>query len=183
MDHEISKLRADISWTASPIVSSSRLLQDTDPLDFAPTRERFGIAAIPPMTRISNEFFAHPNTNLQVDFTSNKLWLSKLIGKQKDNYAFLAFAQQTKYAVIPLHTVDEFNLFHSAVSPGGEYASAHGLPNFDQMVQWWSEKANGKTIFYKLREHLTAHYKTWSEHRQEKQTMLASQPQRQPHEK
>src|SRR6266700_683360 len=64
-----------------------------------------------------------------------------------------------------VHTVDEFNLFHSAVSPGGEYASAHGLPNFDQMVRWWPEKANGKTIFYKLQEHLTAHYKTWSEHR------------------
>ena len=39
-----------------------------------------------------------------------------------------------KYAVIPLHSEDEFNLFHSAVSPGGEYASACGLPNFDQMV-------------------------------------------------
>ena len=84
----------------------------------------------------------------------------------------LAFAQQTKCAVIPLHTEDEFNLFHSAVSPGGEYAFAHGLPNFDQMVQWWSKKADGKTIFYKLQEHLAAYHKTWSQHRQEKQTML-----------
>ena len=65
----------------------------TDPLDFAPTRERFGIASIPPITRIANEFFAHSNTGPQVDFSSNKIWLSKLIGKQKDNYAFLAFAQ------------------------------------------------------------------------------------------
>ena len=183
LDHEISKLRADIAWTVTPIISPSRLLQDTDPLDFAPTTERFGIAAIPPMTRIANEFFAHPNTNVQIDFASNRLWLSKLIGKRKDNYAFLALAQQTKYAVIPLHTEDEFNLFHNAVSPGGEYASANGLPNFDQMVRWWSEKANGKTIFYKLREHLAVHYKTWSGHRHEKQTMLASQPQRQSHEK
>ena len=183
LDHEISKLQADISWTATPIISPSRLLQDTDPLDFAPTRERFGIASIPPITRIANEFFAHSNTGPQIDFSSNKIWLSKLTGKRKDNYTFLAFAQQTKYAVIPLHTEDEFNLFHSAVSPGGEYASAHGPPNFDQMVRWWSEKANGTTIFYKLREHLAAYYKTWNEHRQEKQTMLASQPQRQPHEK
>src|SRR6266446_5174597 len=114
------------------------------------TTQRFGIAAIPPMTRIANEFFAHPNADLQIDFASNRLWLSRLIGKRKDNYAFLAFAQQTKYAVTPLHTEDEFDLFHKAVSPGGEYASAYGLPNFDQMVWWWSEKANGKTIFYKL---------------------------------
>ena len=183
LDHEISKLQADIAWTVSPIVSPSRLFQDTDPLDFSPTTERFGITVIPSITRIANEFFAHPNMNTQIDFASNKLWLSKLIGKRKDNYTFLAFAQQTKYAVTPLHTEDEFNLFHSAVSPGGEYASASGLPNFDHMAQWWSEKANGKTIFYKLREHLAVYYKTWNEHRQEKQTILASQPQRRPHEK
>jgi hypothetical protein len=183
LDHEISKLRADIAWTVSPIVSPSRLFQDTDPLDFSPTTERFGITVIPPITRIANEFFAHPNMNTQIDFASNKLWLSKLIGKRKDNYTFLAFAQQTKYAVTPLHTEDEFNLFHSAVSPGGEYASASGLPNFDHMARWWSEKANGKTIFYKLCEHLAVYYKTWNEHRQEKQTILASQPQRRPHEK
>lgn len=82
-----------------------------------------------------------------------------------------------------MHTEDEFNLFHNAVSPGGAWASAHGQPNFDQMAQWWSQKADGKLIFYKLREHLATYYKTWSEHRQEKQTIIASQPQRQPHEK
>lgn len=54
----------------------------------------------------------HLNIGPQIDFYSNKIWLSKLIGKLKDNYAFLAFAQQTKYAVVPLHTEDEFNLFH-----------------------------------------------------------------------
>jgi len=42
---------------------------------------------------------------------------------------------------------------------------------------------DGKIIFYKLQEHLATYYKTWSEHCQEMQTMLASQPQRQPHEK
>jgi hypothetical protein len=67
-------------------------------------------SSIPPITGIANEFFAHSNT---VDFSSNKIWLSKLTGKRKDNYAFLAFAQQKKYAVIPLHTEDEFNLFLS----------------------------------------------------------------------
>lgn len=183
LDHEISKLQADIVWTVCPIISPSRLLQDTDPLNFEPTKERFGITAIPPLTRIANEFFAYSNINQEIDFSSNQLWLSKLTGKRKNIYAFLAMAQQTKYAVTPLHTEDEFNLFHSAVSPGGQWASANGQPNFDKMAQWWSEKANGKTIFYKLREHLAAHYKIWSEHRKEKQTMIASQPQRKPHEK
>jgi hypothetical protein len=118
-----------------------------------------------------------------VDFSSNQLWLSKLTGKRKDIYAFLAMVQQTKYAVTPLHTEEEFNLFHNAVSPGGQWSSANGQPNFDRMAQWWSEKANRKTIFYKLCEHLAAHYKTWSEHHKEKQTILASQPQRRAHEK
>jgi hypothetical protein len=66
------------------------------------------------------------------------------------------------------------------VSPGGEYASANGLPNFDHMAWWWSKKPNGKTIFYKLQEHLAIYYKTWNECCQEKQTILASQSQRQP---
>jgi hypothetical protein len=183
LDHEISKLWADILWASSPEISASRLVQDTDPLDFEFTKEKFGITAIPPLTRIANEFFSHPYTEPQVDFSSNQLWLSKLTGKRKDIYAFLAMVQQTKYAVTPLHTEEEFNLFHKAVSPGGQWSSANGQPNFDYMAQWWSEKANGKTIFYKLREHLAAHYKIWSEHHKEKQTMLASQPQRRPHEK
>jgi hypothetical protein len=39
-----------------------------------------------------------------------KLLFSQLQGKQKNIYEYLPNAQQTKYAVIPLHTEDEYNL-------------------------------------------------------------------------
>ena len=79
--------------------------------------------------------------------------------------------------------MEEFKLFHQAVSIGGPWCSASGLPNFDRMACWWSSQANGNTIFYKLREHLATYYKTWTEHQQEKQTMVASQSIRQANER
>ena len=111
------------------------------------------------------------------------MWLSKLTGRWKDVYGFLAHAQQTKYAVTPLHTKEEYDLFHKAVSVGGEWCPAHGKPNFEHMARWWSTKADGKNIFYKLSEHLSTYFKIWSERRQENQTMIISKPQREAHEK
>lgn len=83
LDHEISKLRADILWTSSPKISPSRLVQDTDPLDFEFTKEKFGITAIPPLTRIANEFLlthmlSHKLTSLQ----TNSGYLN-LLGNEK----------------------------------------------------------------------------------------------------
>jgi hypothetical protein len=109
------------------------------------------------------------------------LHLSHLRGKRKDVYTYLANAQRTKFAVTPVHTQMEFKLFHNAVSIGGQWFVSHGQPNFDAMCQWWSSQANGKTIFYKLREHLSTYYKTWIEHHQGIRTLIASENQRQAH--
>jgi hypothetical protein len=85
--------------------------------------------------------------------------LSKLVGRQKSVYEYLANAQGTQYAVTPVHTDDEFNHLHSLVGVGGKYApSSGGLPHFDQMAAEWSLKANVTTIFYKLCEHLANYY-------------------------
>ncbi|KAF8659808.1 hypothetical protein AX14_007516, partial [Amanita brunnescens Koide BX004] len=156
---------------------------------FVQTQEQFGITCIPPIIRIANDFLGPEISLDSVSVTSNyivhltNLHLSKLHGKQNDVYAFLANAQGTKYAVAPIHTKDEFDLFNSSVSVGGPMCPARGLPNFDKMACWWSTKADGKTIFYKLREHLAAHYKVWTQCRQEKQTMVASQSVRQANER
>ena len=185
IDHEIYQLRGDILWSKMPVTRMDRALQDTDPLNFAPTKEKFGITAIPPMARLANEFFAPllPDVNLSITEHSNKLWLSKLVGKRKDIYGFLAHAQNTKYAVTPLHTTEEYDLFRKAVSVGGEWCPSQGKPNFELMARWWSSKADGKHIFYKLSEHLSTYYKIWSDQRQETQSMIISKPQRQVHEK
>ena len=44
------------------------------------------------------------------------------------------------------------------------------------MAAWWSMQANGKTVFYKLREHLANYFKVWSDNRKAKESMVASLP-------
>ena len=190
LDHEISQLRSDIIWIKKPSDNSRQ--QDTDPLQFSQTEEQFGIGNIPPMLRIQNDFagpeFVAPEEQYQNPGTlprlsliyPMKLHLSHLQGKRKDVYTFLATAQQTKFAVTPVHTSAEFKLFHTAVSVGGMWFASHGEPNFDAMAQWWSHEANGSTIFYKLREHLSTYYKTWKECQQGIRTLIGSEVQRQP---
>ena len=189
LDHEIYELRANIAWRQMPATLPWCIIQETDPMAFVQTQEQFGITCIPPIIWIANDFLGPEISLDSVSVTSNyivhltNLHLSKLHGKQNDVYTFLANAQGTKYAVTPIHTKDEFDLFNSSVSVGGPLCPARGLPNFDKMACWWSTKANGKTIFYKLREHLAAHYKVWTQCRQEKQTMVASQSVRQANER
>ena len=171
LDHEISQLRGDISWFHQPSVGNA--IQDTDPLQFAQTDEQFGIASIAPMLRIQNDFAAPEvitpaqlETPGLIPMLSHVypmgLHLSHLKGKRKDVYSYLALAQQTRFAVTPIHTQAEFKLFNSEVAAGGLWFVAHGQPDFDSMAKWWSSKANGTTIFYKLREHLSIYHKTWT---------------------
>ena len=58
LDHEIYQLHEDIHWIKMPVTSKDRVLQDTDPLNFSLTKEKFGATAIPPMARLANEFFS-----------------------------------------------------------------------------------------------------------------------------
>jgi hypothetical protein len=107
-----------------------------------------------------------------------KLYLSHLKGKRKDVYTFLATAQQTRFAVTPIHTTAEFKLFNKAVSFGGEHFTSHGQPDFGSMSRWWSKEADGKKIFYKLKEHLSTYYKTWTDSQQGRISMIATEKQR-----
>jgi hypothetical protein len=156
------------------------VFQETDPLSFQQTDEHFGITQIPGVLRLRNDFNAYAiDSNEELGIYPTKLHLSKLEGKRKNMYDYLASAQQTKYAVTPLHTSNEFKLFHQALVAGGKFAISKGAPNFDHMATWWSAQADGKTIFYKLREHLANYYKIWSETRKATESMVASLPQRQ----
>jgi len=152
-------------------------LQDTDPLSFQCTDEQFGITKIPGTLQTKNDYSSYAvDAHEDSGIYPTKLLFSQLQGKQKNIYEYLANAQQTKYAVIPLHTEDEFNLFHEAVKVGGIWAAPTGLPDFENMATWWSSKANGKTIFYKLREHLATYYKIWLDKRKQNEAMVASLP-------
>ena len=96
---------------------------------------------------------------------------------------FLAKAQGTRYAVLPIHTQTESDLFFKEVGPGGTWFEKGKQPDFTRMAYWWSEKANGKDIFYKLPEHLALHYSVYKNRLAQTETMVASQTQRQPNQK
>ena len=182
IDHDILQLRSDIRWkthTLKTITASGRALQDTDPLSFCKTEEQFGITQIPGVLWLQNDFNAYPvDVNKTAEVYPIKLHLSKLQGARRSMYEYLANAQNTKYAVVPLHTEEEFKLFHQSVSVGGQWSVSKGMPNFDLMARWWSSQANGKTIFYKVREHLSNYYKTWLQACKATESTVASLSQR-----
>ena len=88
---------------------------------------------------------------------------STLSGKRANFYTYLATAQKSKDAVVPIHTEEELHLFNSSVSLNGNWFSPSGAPYFEGMETQWSAKADGKNIFYKMHEHLKSHYKKWTD--------------------
>jgi len=191
LDFEIHTLRGDICWISKPVTGA--IFTSTDPLKFCPTHEQFGITKIPGALRLQYDF---NGPDLTDHFTASygshlnllsiypiQLHFSRLKGKRKDVYSYLAAAQHVRFAVTPVHTKNEKQLFHQVISIGGEWSCSKGLPKFDQMAAWWSGKADGILIFYKLPEYLATYYKTWLENRQAVHTMVASSAQRKPSER
>ncbi|KAJ7268545.1 hypothetical protein C8J57DRAFT_1228242 [Mycena rebaudengoi] len=66
------------------------------------------------------------------------------------------------------------------MTPGGDFFSLQGKVNFDRMATWWSTQADGKKIFYKLKEHLKSHHKVWEGLRRSQDSLLSSREQRRP---
>ena len=186
LDHEVLSKHADIQWNSKPVAISS--CYNSDPLSFAQTEEQFGISKIPTALRIACDFggpepaIPFQDSALMISHIyPTQLHLSKLKGTRADIYTYLASAQKTKFAVTPLHTNEEFALFNQPVNPGGVWSVSHQhLPHFDRMAAWWSSKSNGKTIFYKLPEYLAGYHKKWLNHRQVKESLVASELQRRP---
>ncbi|KAJ7661811.1 hypothetical protein B0H17DRAFT_1144535 [Mycena rosella] len=83
----------------------------------------------------------------------------------------LGIPLDTKFAVTPIHTNEEHSLFNKALRPSSAFSAATGAPNFNLMAKWWSERVDGKKIFFKLPEHFQAHFKTWNALRTELTTM------------
>ena len=69
---------------------------------------------------------------------------------------------EEKIAVFPMHSAQEFQLFNTSVSLHGDWFSPAQDPDFEAMSAWWSGKADGKTMFYKIHEHLENHYRKWT---------------------
>ena len=63
-----------------------------------------------------------------------RLHWSTLSGKRTNFYTYLATAQKSKYAVVPIYTEEEFHLFNSSVSLNGHWFSPNGAPDFEGMA-------------------------------------------------
>ncbi|KAG0178868.1 hypothetical protein DFQ29_002903 [Apophysomyces sp. BC1021] len=78
-------------------------------------------------------------------------------------YKYLAEKQVTKYAVVPVHTPEEFSLFKQLMD---RYHGAQLHADWKEMAKSWNtDHTNGVTIFYKTPENLKAHCGVWDERR------------------
>jgi hypothetical protein len=109
---------------------------------FKPTDETFIISELPEVGR--NEYnIPRQDQSLHNDTHIGRLPLLDLSGARMDRYGYLATAQNTKFALVPIHTNEEYKLFNREVL---KFAGANGEPDFKAMARWWSTQANGKTI-------------------------------------
>ncbi|KAJ7159203.1 hypothetical protein C8R43DRAFT_1177962 [Mycena crocata] len=144
---------------------------------FKPTHESFIITPLAQTVRDSYNIPRRGQPSL-LEGRISEIPSVGLSGARTNRYDFLASAQDTKFAVTPIHTNEEYSLFNKALRPSGAFSSATGTPNFKQMAKWWSERVDGKKIFFKLPEHFTNHFKTWKALRAELTTMQLTEPDR-----
>jgi len=111
LDHLKSVLHEGILWKQQPKLGKT--FSKIDPLSFQQTHEQFGISQIPDILRIKYNFDGQavedPRTVSQNPLNPTsvypmRLHLSTLNGKRTNFYTYLATAQRTKYAVVPVHT-------------------------------------------------------------------------------
>ena len=107
--------------------------------------------------------------------------------KHEIKYEYLARQQNTRVAVLPIHTKAERWLFAFLVSETHGLFSGPREPDWVAVATRWAGHADGKTIFYKvsalpsfckakltisqLPEHLKSYWKTWQENVNEKNSI------------
>jgi hypothetical protein len=141
---------------------------------FKPTQESFIISELP--QKVLDEFdIPRHDRPSPIDDKIPRMPLVNLSGARTDRYGYLASAQDTKFALVPIHTNEEYRLFNQEVR---RFMDTSGQPDFKQMTKWWSTQVDGKKIFYKIPEHLQNHFKTWNAMRSEIKTLHGTTEQR-----
>ncbi|SJL13797.1 uncharacterized protein ARMOST_17245 [Armillaria ostoyae] len=118
--------------------------------DYEPSAESFGI--LPLSTPVQEKLGMLPyHYNFAVD--------------TKMRHHQLAWHQGTRIAILPIHTPEERAVFRALVKqPNGEF-SKPTKPNWITVARKWMSYCDGVKVFYKLPEHLKNYFKTWSEYR------------------
>lgn len=80
----------------------------------------------------------------------------------ESQYEYLASKQQSKHAVLPVHTQQERTLFHRLLRRG---TNENGTADWVRMCKQWSRDADGVGVFYKTPAYLQAYHRKWIESR------------------
>lgn len=79
-----------------------------------------------------------------------KAFSGSLAKEQKLRHTYLAQRQNVLYAVLPMHSSEEYSLFRLLVnSPDGLFSGTHE-PNWLAVTVVWSKHADGQKIFNKV---------------------------------
>ncbi|KAG6379505.1 hypothetical protein JVT61DRAFT_9996 [Boletus reticuloceps] len=126
--------------------------------DYEHTKEIFGILPFDEATRQQTGMLPYNSA-----FTRD----------QNVRHPYLSKQQGTRFAVLPIHTQHERDLFRAKVATSQLFAGPN-LPDFIAVARDMNAHADGHHAFYKLPEHLRAYYKTWQENTNEKTSVTLS---------
>ncbi|KAF5323995.1 hypothetical protein D9611_008386 [Ephemerocybe angulata] len=116
---------------------------------YIPTKERLGILTIPDNIRLEAGIAEHaPDIAIHAP---------------RRDFEYLARIQNTRKAVLPVHTTEEYELFDDLMKSSSAFNSRSRGPVWKLAVRVWNERADmSPKIFYKLIEHLKTHYALWN---------------------
>jgi len=80
-------------------------------------------------------------------------WLphnTKIAQEMKVRHSWLSERQGTMFAVVPVHTREERDIFALMMETSKAFLSA-GHPDWTRLATEWSNHCNGTTVFYKVR--------------------------------
>lgn len=98
---------------------------------YTPTQENFGILPIMPDVQVATGM---------VKFNPSST--------KRMQYRYLASQQNTQFAVLPVHTGAEKQVWTALMQASPEYQAAN--PNWTRCAAIWNESADGTTIYYKV---------------------------------
>jgi hypothetical protein len=106
---------------------------------------------------------------------STRLSLDQSPKANASQYTFLAKWQQTRYAIVPVHTKQEKALFRSLLLEfTGEDANVDDR-TWREFAVHWHRNADGRNVFYKTTEHLKSYYTQWKAYRNVQRSIYLNQ--------
>jgi hypothetical protein len=136
------------------------------PISFVSSGETVGVCPLPDSLRESLGMRKAAARTLQASYSSvtelSAFSSLRRAGNTNDEkYQYLAEKQGTRFAIVPAHTMQEYELFkfqQRQLFSGRE-------PDWIEFAKVWSNHANGRDIFYKTPEHLKSHSNKWDDSR------------------